>query len=153
MREAFQANFDQGSEVGAAFGAYHRGELVVDLWGGIADTTTDRTWDEDTLVLVYSTTKGITAMCANRLAQQGAIDVEAPVATYWPEFAQAGKEKVTVADLLSHRAGLAWIDGSLSFEEALALGPGHRGARASGALVAAGLRPWLPRHHLRVVGR
>ena len=88
--------------------------------GGIADTTTDRTWDEDTLVLVYSTTKGITAMCANRLAQQGAIDVEAPAATYWPEFAQAGKENVTVAELLSHRAGLAWVDGSLSFEQALA---------------------------------
>lgn len=123
VREAFQANFDQGSEVGAAFGAYHHGELVVDLWGGIADTTTDRTWDEDTLVLVYSTTKGITAMCANRLAQQGAIDVEAPVATYWPEFAQAGKENVTVAELLSHRAGLAWVDGSLSFEQALAWEP------------------------------
>ena len=86
VREAFQANFDRGSEAGAAFGAYHRGEPVVDLWGGIADTRTGRPWDEDTLVLVYSTTKGITAMCANRLVQQGAIDVDAPVATYWPEF-------------------------------------------------------------------
>jgi len=123
VRNAFQDNFDQGLEVGAAFGAYHRGELVADLWGGIADTRTDRTWDEDTLVLVYSTTKGITAMCANRLAEQGAIDVDAPVATYWPEFAQAGKGEVTVADLLSHRAGLAWVDGSLSFEEALAWDP------------------------------
>ena len=123
VRKAFQANFDQGLEVGAAFGAYHRGELVVDLWGGVADTRTGRPWQEDTLVLVYSTTKGITAMCANRLAQQGTIDVEAPVATYWPEFAQAGKERVTVADLLSHRAGLAWVDGSLSFEQALAWDP------------------------------
>ncbi len=123
VREAFQANFDRGLEVGAAFSAYHRGESVVDLWGGVADTRTGRTWDEDTLVLVYSTTKGATAMCANRLAQQGLIDVEAPVATYWPEFAQAGKEHVTVADLLSHRAGLAWTDGSLSLEEALAWDP------------------------------
>ncbi len=123
VREAFQGNFDRGSEVGAAFGAYHRGEPVVDLWGGIADTRTGRPWDEDTLVLVYSTTKGITAMCANRLAQQGAIDVDAPVVTYWPEFAQAGKEQVTVADLLSHRAGLAWTDGSMSFEQALAWDP------------------------------
>jgi CubicO group peptidase (beta-lactamase class C family) len=123
VREAFQANFDRGLEVGAAFSAYHRGELVVDLWGGIADTRTGRTWDEDTLVLVYSTTKGVTAMCANRLAQQGLIEVEAPVATYWPEFAQAGKEQVTVADLLSHRAGLAWTDGALSFDEALAWDP------------------------------
>ncbi|MGD0392580.1 MAG: serine hydrolase domain-containing protein [Acidimicrobiales bacterium] len=123
VREAFQANFDKGLEVGAAFGAYHRGEPVVDLWGGVADTRTGRPWDEDTLVLVYSTTKGITAMCANRLVQQGAIDVDAPVATYWPEFAQSGKEHVTVADLLSHRAGLAWTDGSLSFEQALAWDP------------------------------
>jgi CubicO group peptidase (beta-lactamase class C family) len=123
VREAFQANFDRGSEAGAAFGAYHRGELVVDLWGGVADTRTGRPWEEDTLVLVYSTTKGITAMCANRLVQEGVIDVEAPVATYWPEFAQAGKEHVTVADLLSHRAGLAWVDGSLSFDQALAWDP------------------------------
>jgi CubicO group peptidase (beta-lactamase class C family) len=123
VREAFQVNFDEGSEVGAAFAAYHRGNKVVDLWGGVADTRTGRSWDEDALVLVYSTTKGITAMCANRLAQQGAIDMEAPVVTYWPEFAQAGKEEVTVADLLSHRAGLAWTDGSLSFEEALAWDP------------------------------
>ncbi len=117
VREVFQANFDAGVEIGAAFGAYHRGEKVVDLWGGIADTRDGRAWEEDTLVLVYSTTKGVAAMCANRLAQQGAIDVEAPVTTYWPEFGQAGKEKVTVADLLSHRAGLAWIDGTMSFED------------------------------------
>jgi CubicO group peptidase (beta-lactamase class C family) len=123
VEEAFQANFDEGAEDGAAFAAYHRGRKVVDLWGGVADTRTGRPWEEDTLVLVYSTTKGITAMCADRLAQQGAIDVEAPVATYWPEFAQAGKEGVTVADLLSHRAGLAWTDGSLSLEEALAWDP------------------------------
>src|SRR5664280_1176338 len=86
VREAFTANFDDGLEAGAAFGAYHRGEKVVDLWGGVADTKTGRLWDEDALVLVYSTTKGITAMCANRLVQEGAIDVEAPVETYWPEF-------------------------------------------------------------------
>lgn len=120
---AFKANFDKGTEDGAAFAAYHRGKKVVDLWGGVADTQTGRKWDEDTLVLVYSTTKGITAMCAGRLAQQGAIDVDAPVTTYWPEFAQSGKEGVTVADLLSHRAGLAWTDGSMSFEDALAWDP------------------------------
>jgi CubicO group peptidase (beta-lactamase class C family) len=117
VRDTFQANFDAGVEVGAAFGAYHRGEKVVDLWGGIADARTQEPWKEDTLVLVYSTTKGVVAMCANRLAQQGAIDVEAPVARYWPEFAQVGKESVTVADLLSHRAGLAWVDGTMSFDD------------------------------------
>ena len=62
-------------------------------------------------------------MCANRLVQQGALDVEAPVVTYWPEFAQAGKETVTVADLLAHRAGLAWVDGTMSFEEMIRWDP------------------------------
>jgi CubicO group peptidase (beta-lactamase class C family) len=123
VRDVFQANFDGGVEVGAAFGAYHRGEKVVDLWGGIADNRTQEPWKEDTLVLVYSTTKGVVAMCANRLAQQGALDVHAPVVTYWPEFGQAGKEKVTVADLLSHRAGLAWVDGTMSFEEMIRWDP------------------------------
>lgn len=123
VRQAFQANFDAGAEVGAAFAAYHRGNKVVDLWGGIADRTTGRPWETDTLVLVYSTTKGITAMCANRLAQEGALDVEAPVATYWPEFAQGGKEEVTVADVLAHRAGLAWVDGTMSVEDMLRWDP------------------------------
>ncbi len=123
VRDVFQANFDAGVEVGAAFGAYHRGAKVVDLWGGIADVRTEEPWNEDTLVLVYSTTKGVVAMCANRLAQQGLLDVEAPVVTYWPEFAAAGKETVTVADLLAHRAGLAWVDGTMSFEEVLRWDP------------------------------
>jgi CubicO group peptidase (beta-lactamase class C family) len=123
VRDVFQANFDAGVEVGAAFGAYHRGEKVVDLWGGIADNRTQEPWKEDSLVLVYSTTKGVVAMCANRLAQQGALDVEAPVVTYWPEFASAGKEEVTVADLLSHRAGLAWVDGTMSFDEMIRWDP------------------------------
>jgi CubicO group peptidase (beta-lactamase class C family) len=123
VADAFQANFDDGAEVGAAFAAYHRGQKVADLWGGVADQTTGRPWEEDSVVLVYSTTKGVTAMCANRLAQAGVLDVEEPVAAYWPEFAQAGKEKVTVADLLAHRAGLAWIDGRMSFDEMLEWDP------------------------------
>lgn len=123
VRDVFQANFDAGAEDGAAFAAYHLGHKVVDLWGGIADTTTGRPWDEDTMVLTFSTTKGATAMCANRLSEQGLLDVNAPVAEYWPEFAQAGKESVTVADLLAHRAGLAWIDGTMSLEDALAWEP------------------------------
>jgi CubicO group peptidase (beta-lactamase class C family) len=123
VRDTFQANFDAGVEVGAAFAAYHRGHKVVDLWGGVADVRTGRPWKEDALVLVYSTTKGVVAMCANRLAQQGVIDVDAPVATYWPEFAQAGKEEVSVSDLLSHRAGLAWVDGTMTFEDMLRWDP------------------------------
>jgi CubicO group peptidase (beta-lactamase class C family) len=123
VRDAFRANFDEGLEDGAAFSAYHRGRKVVDLWGGIADVATGRRWGEDSLVLVFSTTKGVTAMAAHRLAEAGHLDLEAPVATYWPEFAAAGKEAVTVADLLAHRAGLAWIDGSMGLEDALAWEP------------------------------
>ncbi len=115
VRDAFQGNFDKGLEDGAAFAAYHHGEKVVDLWGGVADTTTGRPWNEDT--------KGATAMCANRLIEQGRLDVEAPVTQYWPEFAQSGKEAVTVADLLAHRAGLPWIDGAMSFDEAIVWEP------------------------------
>src|SRR5262245_3902030 len=102
-REAFQANFDRGVEVGASFAAYHRGQKVVDLWGGVADPDAGRAWDEDTIELVYSTTKGMTAMCASKLAQEGRLDVEAPVVEYWPEFGQHGKERIPVSYLLSHR--------------------------------------------------
>jgi CubicO group peptidase (beta-lactamase class C family) len=129
VADAFSRNFDHG-EVGAGYAAYHRGAKVVDLWGGVADVRAGRPWDEDTMVLVFSTTKGVTAMCANRLAQEGRIDVEAPVATYWPEFAQAGKDQVTVADLLSHRAGLAWTDAPMTPEEAFAWDPVVRALEA-----------------------
>ena len=123
VRDVFQANFDSGSEVGAAFSAYHRGEKVVDLWGGIADQDTGAPWNEDTLIPVFSTTKGATAICANKLAQEGKLDVEAPVVTYWPEFGQAGKETMPVSYLLSHQAGLAWSDGTMTLDEALAWEP------------------------------
>ncbi|MCU0270283.1 MAG: beta-lactamase family protein [Acidimicrobiales bacterium] len=123
VRDVFTANFASGSEVGAAFSAYHRGHKVVDLWGGVADQQTGRPWEEDTLALVFSTTKGMTAMCANKLAQEGRLDTDAPVASYWPEFARHGKEEIPVSYLLSHQAGLAWVDGELTAEEALSWDP------------------------------
>ncbi len=123
VREAFEANFTHHNEVGAAFCAYHRGHKVADLWGGIADPATGAAWDEDTLVLVFSTTKAFTAMCAHHLAQQGTLDLEAPVAQYWPEFAANGKADITVAQLLAHQAGLPWVDTRLSLDEALAWEP------------------------------
>ena len=130
VEEAFRANFDERHEVGAAFSAYHRGEKVVDLWGGIADETTGAPWEEDTVVLVFSTTKGATALTANLLAQRGQLDVGAPVREYWPEFAAAGKQDVTVDHLLTHRAGLAWVDRLLSIEEALGWEPVVRALEA-----------------------
>src|SRR6476619_8543780 len=84
--DAFTANFDAHAEVGAAVCVYLDGEPVVDLWGGMADATNGVPWREDTLVLVYSATKGVTATCANLLMQQGHLDSEARVASIWPEF-------------------------------------------------------------------
>jgi CubicO group peptidase (beta-lactamase class C family) len=123
VRDAFEKNFADGLEVGAAFSAYHRGQKVVDLWGGEFDATSGKPWEEDTIALVYSTTKGATAICANRLAQEGRLDVNAPVVTYWPEFGQAGKDGIPVDWLLSHRAGLAWVDAPLTLEQVLAWDP------------------------------
>jgi CubicO group peptidase (beta-lactamase class C family) len=123
VRDAFARNFEEGTEAGAAFSAYHRGQKVVDLWGGVADVNTGRAWEEDGIVLVYSTTKGFTAACANKLAQVGLLDVDAPVTEYWPEFGDAGKQDVPVAWLLSHRVGLPDIDGPMSLEDALAWEP------------------------------
>jgi CubicO group peptidase (beta-lactamase class C family) len=123
VRDAFEKNFADGLEIGAAFAAYHRGEKVVDLWGGVADPRDGRRWEEDTIAVVFSTTKGATAVCANGLAQEGRLDVEAPVVQYWPEFGQAGKEQIPVEYLLSHRAGLPWVDEPLTLEAALAWEP------------------------------
>jgi CubicO group peptidase (beta-lactamase class C family) len=123
VRDAFATNFAKGLEIGASFSAYYRGEMVVDLWGGIADIVTGRSWDEDTLALVFSTTKGATAMCANKLAQEGALDLDAPVARYWPEFAAGGKGDIPVSFVLSHQAGLAWVDGEMSLDQALSWDP------------------------------
>ncbi len=123
VRDAFTANFAGGSEVGAAFSTYHHGEKVADLWAGIADQDSGRPWEENTLMPVFSTTKGLTAMCANTLAQDGRLDVDAPVISYWPEFGAEGKESIPVSYLLSHQAGLAWIDGTMSRADALAWDP------------------------------
>jgi CubicO group peptidase (beta-lactamase class C family) len=123
VRAVFDEHFAAGLEVGASFAAYHRGRPVVDLWGGVADPATGRPWERDAIAVVYSTTKGVTAVCANRLVQEGRIDPDAPVARYWPEFAAEGKDDVPVDHLLSHRAGLPWVDEPLTLEDALAWEP------------------------------
>jgi CubicO group peptidase (beta-lactamase class C family) len=109
VREALAANFDAGREVGASFAATVDGRTVVDLWGGHADAARTRPWERDTIVNVFSTTKAMTALCAHILADRGLLDLDAPVARYWPEFAQAGKESIPVRMLLSHTAGLAAV--------------------------------------------
>ncbi|WP_112467568.1 serine hydrolase domain-containing protein [Streptomyces triticisoli] len=109
VRTAFEENFRDRGELGAAVAVTVGGETVVDLWGGWADAARTRPWERDTLVNVWSTTKGPTALCAHVLADRGLVDFDAPVAAYWPEFAAAGKEKVLVRHLLSHRAGLSGL--------------------------------------------
>src|SRR5262245_9465984 len=123
VRAAFARNFAEHGEVGAAFSLVHDGRMVVDLWGGVADAATGVPYTDDTLQLVFSTTKGATAICANLLAQRGELDVEAPVAEYWPEFGQAGKGEVPVRWLLGHRAGLPYVNGSIELAECLAWDP------------------------------
>lgn len=131
VRESFATNFElepdplnqllgmDVCEVGAAVSVFYRGRKVVDLWGGQADRRTGASYDEDTLQLVFSTTKGVTAIAANLLAQRGLLDLDAKVADYWPEFAQAGKADIPVRWLLSHRAGLPWVDVEMTLEQAL----------------------------------
>lgn len=107
VRSAFVDNFQRFGEVGASLSVVVAGKTVVDIWAGYADAERTQPWQRDTIANVYSTTKGLTAMCALRLVDQGKLDVDAPVARYWPEFAQGGKGGIPVRDLLSHAAGLA----------------------------------------------
>jgi CubicO group peptidase (beta-lactamase class C family) len=116
VREAFAENFDNHREVGAAVAIVVDGRRVVDLWGGHRDEKRTRPWTRDTLVNVYSTTKGLMAVCAHQLVSSGKLDLDAPVARYWPEFAQAGKKELPVRFLLSHRAGLPAISKPLPAE-------------------------------------
>lgn len=104
VREAFAANFSQHGDVGAAVCVYQHGQSVVDLWGGIADPETGRPRSRDTLQLIYSATKGATATAVHMLAERGELDLDAPVAEYWPEFAMNGKADIPVRWLLSHQA-------------------------------------------------
>ncbi len=105
VRETFESNF-RGTEVGAGVAITVDGETVVDLWGGYADPERKRPWERDTLVNLYSTTKGMTAICANQLVERGKLELDKPVAHYWPEFAAQGKGSLPVRYLLSHQAGL-----------------------------------------------
>jgi CubicO group peptidase (beta-lactamase class C family) len=123
VAQAFAANFAEHGEVGAGCAVYVGGRKVVDLWGGIADRDAGTPYTEDTLQLVFSTTKGATAACANLLAQRGDLDVDAPVSDYWPEFKAAGKGEIPVRWLLCHKAGLPVVDADLTLEQVLAWDP------------------------------
>lgn len=114
VRTEFQRNFAARGEFGAACAVYLKGEKVVDLWGGYRDIKRRLPWERDTLVLVFSATKGMAAMTIAVAHSRGLLDFDKPVAHYWPEFAQNGKEQITVRQLLSHQAGLSVIDRRLT---------------------------------------
>jgi CubicO group peptidase (beta-lactamase class C family) len=107
VRSVFEENLSTGQDVGASYCVTVEGETLVDLWGGFAGEDRTRSWDRDTIVGVYSTTKTVTALTALLLADHGALDLDAPIARYWPEFAVNGKEFITVAQVLSHSSGLS----------------------------------------------
>jgi CubicO group peptidase (beta-lactamase class C family) len=107
VAEEFVRNFQERGEVGASACIKLEGETVLDLWGGLARPDTQTPWGEDTISVIWSATKGATALCAHMLASRGLLDLEAPVTTYWPEFGQAGKENIPVKMLLNHQSGLA----------------------------------------------
>jgi CubicO group peptidase (beta-lactamase class C family) len=149
VEEAFVANFEERGEVGAAVCVCVEGRKVVDLWGGVADPTSGKPWLEDTIVPVFSSTKGVTAVGANLAIERGLLDPDATVASYWPEFAAAAKQDITVRQVLSHQAGLPLVEGDFTLDEALAWDP----------VVAAlaGQRPlWQPGtqhgYHMRTYG-
>jgi CubicO group peptidase (beta-lactamase class C family) len=116
VREAFRANFSEGSELGAACAAYHRGEPVVDLWGGYRDVARTVPWTKDTLVLLFSATKGVAAAAMAHAHAAGLFAYDDPVATHWPAFGQNEKEGITIRELLAHQAGVAAIDETLTPE-------------------------------------
>jgi|SRR6185436_844243 len=105
VREAFAENFAKRRELGAACCVYHKGEKVVDLWGGIRNKATGDPWEEDTMVIVHSTTKGLAAMTLALAHSRGWLDYDAPVCKYWPEFAQNGKEKLPCGNSWPTRRG------------------------------------------------
>jgi CubicO group peptidase (beta-lactamase class C family) len=110
VRDAFRANFTTRGELGGACAVYRAGVNVVDLWGGIRNKNTGEPWERDTMVVVHSATKGLAAMTLAVAHSRGWLDYEERVATYWPEFAQQGKERITVRQLLAHQAGLFAIN-------------------------------------------
>lgn len=110
VKDVFAENFRSRGELGAAVCVYKDGEKVIDLWGGVADRATGRPWQQDTIVFMASVYKSISALCVLMLVDRGKIDLEAPVARYWPEFAQAGKDKISVRTLLSAQAGVIYAD-------------------------------------------
>jgi len=117
VRAAFAENFSAGREVGASFALVRDGELVVELWGGFKDRARTKPWTRDTLINVYSTTKGLAATCIAHLVERGTLSYEQTVASVWPEFAAEGKQSLTIAQLLSHQGGLSGLRDTIAIRD------------------------------------
>jgi CubicO group peptidase (beta-lactamase class C family) len=123
VADVFGSHFEQDLERGAACAVSVGGRPVVDVWAGVADSRSGRPWREDTVSVALSVTKGATALCAAILVDRGLLDLDAPVARYWPEFAAAGKQQIPVRWVMSHRAGLSAVDAELTIDEICAWEP------------------------------
>lgn len=121
--DAFADNFTERGDLGAALCVYEHGRPVVDVWGGIADAVVGRPWAADTICPVFSASKGVTSIVVHHLVAQGELDLDRPVCHWWPEFAAAGKDAITVRQLLAHQAGLPIVDAELTWDEVRAWGP------------------------------
>lgn len=130
VRDAFLRNFEERGEQGAAVAVYRDGVKVVDLWAGTKDAHGEAPWERSTAQVVRSATKGVSAAVPLLLHQRGLLDLDAPVATYWPEFKAAGKDRVTVRQLLAHRAGVPVLDHPLTLAEAADLETSMRAVAA-----------------------
>ncbi|MFW9822188.1 MAG: serine hydrolase domain-containing protein [Candidatus Thorarchaeota archaeon] len=115
VKEAFTQNFEEGMEVGASFAVTINGKYVIDIWGGYKDKEKTQPWEKDTICNVYSTTKVPTVLCTLMCVDRGLLDLDEPVAKYWPEFAQNGKENILVRQVFSHTTGLAGIEENVPF--------------------------------------
>ena len=141
VADAFRKNFEDVNELGAAVAVYAGGVPVVDLWGGIADHRDGSPWQQDTVAVTFSSTKGVAAICAHILAERGLLDIDAPVARYWPEFGQAGKESIPVRWILTHQCGLPFVDVDLTFDDLCAHEPVLRALETQAPL-------WEPGTHV-----
>ena len=123
VADVFLENFRSRGDLGSACAVYVGPRRVVDVWAGVADARSGRPWDAETAAVIFSCSKGVVAICAYLLVQQGRLDLDAPVVTYWPEFGARGKDRITSRQILAHRAGLPALDRDLTLDETLAWEP------------------------------
>ena len=151
LAELLSASIDAGTDVGASVSVTVEGETVVDCWGGWVDEQQSAPWAEDTIVNVWSTTKTMTSLSALVLVDRGELDVDAPVARYWPEFGANGKEAVTVKQLMSHTSGVSGWEQPVTVEDLYDWEKVDLHAGGPGAVVGARHRLRLPRPSTRAI--